>query len=213
MDHEDLPVAQRRWRDAAMAAAVCSLVCLGSLTAGAQPAATPDELIANAIAAAREGSLDRFLECLEPGSRRGLLAAIEEGRALDQGMAAFEAALDRRFDGGGPLLEMSREEPVAALRRLAETEILETRTTPTGVEIRVRIAAAGEDGTAQREETLVAVRGERGWGLVLGFSPLVGRDDRHRALAQVTEGVAAGAFASRLDAMIAADKAVRGERP
>lgn len=213
MHHAGFPPVRRRWRHALMAAAVCSLAGLGTTPATAQ-AMTPDELAADVIGAARDGSLDRFLACLEPGSRQGLMAAMAEGRTLDEAMAAFTAALDGRFDGGGPLLGTGREDPATALRRLAGVEILETRTTPTGAEIRLRLPAVdGEDGTSRQEETLVAVPGRQGWGLVLGFPPAAGREDRRAALARVTEAVGAGAFASRLDAMIAADKAVRGERP
>jgi len=203
----------RQWRDAVMAAAVCSLAGLGATPAAAQ-AMTPEELAADVIVAVRDGNLDRFLACLEPGSRQGLVAAEAEGRALDEAMATFNAALDGRFDGGGPLLGTGREDAATALRRLAGTEILETRTTPTGAEIRLRLPAVdGEDGTSRQEATLIAAPGRQGWGLVLGFPPAAGREDRRAALARVTGAVGAGAFASRLDAMLAADRAVRGERP
>lgn len=160
--------------------------------------------MAEVTAAARAGDVQRFLGGLEPGSRQALLASTRAGEELDRAMAAFNAVLASRFEGGPPILGMERDDLATALRRLAETEVLETRTTSTDARIRVRIADIGE-------ETLVAVRQERGWGLVLGFAPVADGEEREAALARVTEAVAAGAYASRLDAMIAADRAVRGD--
>lgn len=213
MDHEGFFLARRRWRHAVMAVAVCSIAGLGTTTAAAQPA-TPEDLAADVIAAARDGNLERFLTCLEPTSRRRLLAAMEESQALHQAMAAFDRMLDRRFGGRGVLLDMDRENPTTALRRLAGAEILETTKTPAGAEIRLRMAADDGEGSAvRREEILVAVSGRQGWGLVLGFPPSMAPPARAAALALVTGDADAGAFVSRLDAMIAADRAMRGERP
>lgn len=203
-------MSSSRFRKAAMSAAFLCAVATASM---AQPAHSPDQLMSNLIAAAQAGDVQAFLSGLDPQSRRALTASEKGKAALDSASAAFRRALDERFGPGGTVLVAPGESLQTAIRRLGSAQVLGSRITARGAEIRVRTPIGGPPGqpSATRDDTLFARREGGSWKLVLGFPPAVA-GKQTAAIKRVTQNVRAGRYQSRQDAMIALSNALYGKQ-
>lgn len=203
-------MSRSRFCSAVISAAVLSAVASASM---AQRARSPEQLMSNLIDAARAGNVPAFLSGVDPQSRRALAASKKGQTALDNASSAFQRALDERFGPSGVVLVAPRESLETAIGRLGSAQVLDSRITPRGAEIRVRTPVGGPAGqpSATRDETLFARREDGSWKLVLGFP----RDIAGKQTAiidRITQNVRTGEYRSRLDAMIALSSALYGRQ-
>ncbi len=169
-------------------------------------AATPEQLVANLIAAAQKGDVDGYLANLTADSRKALSESSANRDALRAAEENFRNALDQRFGASAEVITSPPEDMKAALGALAGAEVLGKTPSPGGaVQIRVKTSLRTADGRmVTREDTLAARREGGAWRLVLGLAP-----DGQRAAAQlaaikqVTEKVKSGEYKDRESAMIA----------
>jgi hypothetical protein len=182
------------------------MLVLGATPALAlEPARTPEQLIANLVAAAQAGDGDAVLSNLTVESRRAVIASFVDRAALRAGLTQFRSALDQRFGAGGELLEPPPRDLAISIGRVAGAEILSESVVAEGMELQVRTTLRAEDGSDRfREDSLLARQQSGGWRLALGLTTDGGvASAQAAAVERVTQAVRDGAYQDRTEAMVA----------
>jgi hypothetical protein len=181
-------------------------VLLFSVASGyAAPAQTPEQLIENLVAAARQGDLAAYVSQLDARSRRAVSEAKEERTKLRLDFEKYQRALDEQFGGGGPTIgPVAQDGLKTGLGRLINAQIIGQNGRKDVSEMRVRSTFRSDDGRpVSREDKLVAHRERDGWKLALDV-PRSGRSaELHAAIEEVTRNIRAGEYRDRQTAMVA----------
>jgi hypothetical protein len=191
-----------------IAGAVLTLVSIAPLSAAAATteAKTPDQLVANLIAAAHSGDVDGYLSLLTAGAREAMTQSVANQASLERAHQAFMEALNSRFGEGATVLSDPPDDLKTALGRLLEAQVLSQKATEKGaIELRVKTTLKTPSGkTSEREQTLLARKEGATWKLALGFPPDAASANQEIAAAErITQEVRDGKYPDRQAAMIA----------
>jgi len=172
---------------------------------------TPEELITNLQDAAHKGDVDAFLSGLTAESRKAVEKSYADRPLLRQTQDEFRKALDERFGQGTAFVRSGDGDLRAAIGRLAPAEVVSKKDRTDGsVELQVKTTIKTDgDKTTSREDTLVALKEDGAWKLVLGFP--ADRSDAGQIRATVERfaaDVRSGKYQDRMAAMLALDKAL-----
>jgi hypothetical protein len=192
------------FRGTALAALLLSCVA-----AHAAPPRTPQQLVAEMVAAARQGDVAGYLALLDARSRKEVTEAEQNQTLLRRDGDEYRRALDERFGKGGAVIgELAPDDLKTALGRLIDAEVIKSSRLGNSVTIDVRGTFRSPDGRSfTREDRLVAHREAGGLKLALGLPPGNVAAALHDAITRVTSDIRAGKYPDRQTAMAALSKA------
>ncbi len=190
------------------AAAFLPLLFLTSFATARESATTPEQLVHELAAAAKNGDTDAFLFHLTTESRKATEESLENQAALLRSRENLRQALTERFGEGR---RKSTPPPVdfkSQLTRIDSFELLTTKQGPDGtLQLRVKTSLripAGQAGEkiATHEDTFVARKQEDAWKLELNPGPSRTVVAEKAALDRVAAAVRRGEFRDGRSALL-----------
>jgi len=153
-----------------------------------EPAASPEQLIQDLAASAKDQNADRFLSYLTTESRKAVEEWLDNQAKLRHAQEDFEKALDERFPEGRPKAAAVRDFKLV-LSLISSFEFVSKKEGPDGtMELRVKTSAQMPDGpTICHEDSFLARKENGGWKLKIDPGP----SDRILALKAALERVTA----------------------
>jgi hypothetical protein len=185
------------------------LLAMSALAHAGGPAKTPEQLIQELSAAAKEGDTVGFLSYLTANARGAVEESVASQSALRIAEESFQEALDERFGKGAPILTSPPMDLKSALSRIRSIELLSKKAGPLGtVYLRVETSLKAQNGkTVVREDTFVS--GEEGgsWKLELNPGQSLNAKAVESAVVQSLAALRSGQFTDRRSALLGLSQA------
>jgi hypothetical protein len=184
---------------------VTLILLLSAFHAHATPAArTPEALIEDLAAAAKQGDVSGFLSYLTADSRKAVDKSLESKASLQAAREALETALDKRFGKGEPVPTLPPKDFESVLRHISSFELLSRTAGQNGtMNLRVKTSLRiGELKSVVGEHTFVAREENGGWKLELNPDERINTTAEKIALNRVTAAVRNGQFRDRRSALL-----------
>jgi len=184
-------------------AAALLLLALASPAHASGPVGTPEKLIRELSAAAREGDVNGFLSYLTADARKAVQESAASQASLRVAEESFQKALDERFGKGEPILTSPPMDLKTAISRVDGFELLGKKPGPAGtMYLRVRTSIKTQQGkTSVREDTFVAGQENGSWKLDLNPGQSLNAKAEIAAVNRTTAALRNGEFRDRSSAM------------
>jgi len=185
-------------------AAVLLLLVLASPAHASGPAQTPEQLIQQMDAAAKEGDANGFVSYLTTDAQKTVQESVASQASLRAAQESFQAALDERFGKGAPIVTSPPMDLKTAISRISSFELLDKKPGPAGtVYLRVQTSLKTPQGkTVVREDAFVAGREGGSWKLDLNPGPSLDAKAEVAAVNRTTAALRNGEFTDRSAALL-----------
>jgi len=168
----------------------------------AEPASTPDQLIADLAAAARSGDTATFLSYLTADSQKAATQSERSHVALQAARDKLAAALDDKFGKADPLPTTMPPDFKSALQRISAFELMNKQAAPDGSAIlRVKTTLKTPSGSATRESTFIARQENGSWKLVMNTGERIPVDAETSVYNRVIAELQSGKLTDRRSAL------------
>lgn len=185
-------------------AATVLLLALMSPTYAGGPATTPEQLIQEMAAAARDRNADAFLSYLTTEAGRAVQESVASQASLRTAQESFQKALEDRFGKGEAITALPPMDLKTAISRVNLFELLDQRPGPAGtMYLHVRTSLkTPQGGTVVREDTFAAAQENGSWKLDLNPGKSLDANAELAAFNRTTAALKSGQFSDRQSALL-----------